>query len=95
MAAYVIADVHVDDVETYSQYSARVPATLTPYGGRFAVRGGAITRAEGGWKPSRIVMLEFPDMARLKAWYNGPEYQAILQQRLDSATTSMIFVEGA
>jgi Domain of unknown function (DUF1330) len=40
MSAYVIADIDVHDPETYREYTALVPGTLEPFGGRFLVRGG-------------------------------------------------------
>jgi uncharacterized protein (DUF1330 family) len=94
MVAYVVADVVVTNPEIYGAYRAEVPATLEPYGGKFLVRGGAVTKVEGDWAPGRMVILEFPDMDRLKGWYHGPEYQAIIQGRLDGGVTNMIFVEG-
>ncbi len=78
MAAYVIVDVEVLDPEAYREYTQAVPVTLTPYGGRFIVRGGASETLEGDWRPQRIVILEFPDVERAKAWHASPEFQAIL-----------------
>lgn len=94
MPAFLIADVKITDPALYDRYKAGVPASLEPYGGRFKVRGNPAIVAEGDWQPARLVMLEFPDMKSLKAWYGGPEYQAIIKDRLDGAITNMIFVEG-
>ena len=60
MTAYVIADIDIHDQDTYREYSALVPDTLRPYGGRFLVRGGAFETLEGDWRPRRVVVLEFP-----------------------------------
>ncbi len=74
MAGYVIADVDVHDPEGYKEYTALVPATLEPFGGRFAVRGGAYEVLEGSWRPRRLVVLEFPSVERARAWYESAEY---------------------
>lgn len=95
MAAYVIADIEVRDGAAYDAYKKDVGATLGKYGGRFVVRGGAVKSFEGGWRPSRIVVIEFPDMARLEAWYNSSEYKPLLDLRLAATTGRLIGVEGA
>lgn len=95
MAAYVIADVTVKDPETYAEYRTHVPATVAKYGGRFLVRGGSYESVEGEWRPGRVVVLEFPDMAAAKAWYNSQEYGPLLKLRQSASTGHLILVEGA
>jgi len=94
MAAYVIAEVNVTDPALYEEYKKLVPATVAKYGGRFAVRGGAVDAKEGGWKPARIVVLEFPSMEKARAWYDSPEYAPALALRLKSGNARLILVEG-
>lgn len=95
MAAYVIADIEVKNAAAYEAYKKDVGATVAKFGGRFLVRGGAVTSHEGGWEPSRVVVLEFPDMARLEAWYNSADYKPLLEMRLAATTGRLIAVEGA
>jgi uncharacterized protein (DUF1330 family) len=95
LAAYVIVDVEVLDPEPYKEYTAAVPATLAPFGGRFIVRGGGSETLEGDWNPVRIVVIEFPDFDAAKGWHASPEYQAILPIRLKHARTNFLtVVEG-
>ena len=58
------------------------------------VRGGAMEVLEGDWKPNRLVVLEFPDLARLKAWYHSPGYQQLLALRKRTSTSSFVIVDG-
>ncbi|HLI10058.1 MAG TPA: DUF1330 domain-containing protein [Alphaproteobacteria bacterium] len=95
MAAYVIADVKVKNQETYDTYRKQVLATVEKYGGRFAVRGGAVEPLEGGWKPERIVVLEFPDAKAAKAWYGSKEYSPLIRLRQSASEGRIILVEGA
>jgi uncharacterized protein (DUF1330 family) len=95
MAAYVIADVNVTDPGLYADYTKIVTATVEKYGGRFVVRGGAVDVKEGGWKPARLVVLEFPTMAQARDWYDSPEYAPALALRLKAANAKLILVEGA
>ncbi|MCY4581579.1 MAG: DUF1330 domain-containing protein [Chloroflexi bacterium] len=94
MPAYLMADVQVHDLESYAAYGAQVPATLEQFGAKFLVRGGASEVIEGEYQPSRLVVIEFPDMETLKAWYNSEAYQGIVGVRWEAATASVICVEG-
>ena len=49
---------------------------------------------KANWKPGRLVVLEFDDIASAKRWYNSPEYSEARTIRHKAATGSMIFVEG-
>ncbi|HEY8068361.1 MAG TPA: DUF1330 domain-containing protein [Burkholderiales bacterium] len=95
MPAYVIAEVNVTDPQLYDEYKKLVPATVEKYGGRFAVRGGTVESKEGGWKPARMVVLEFPSMEKARAWYHSPEYAPVLAMRLKAGSAKLILVEGA
>lgn len=94
MAAYVIADIEVNDASAYEEYKKGVAATVTKFGGRFVVRGGAVQPYEGDWSPKRVVVIEFPDMATLDAWYRSADYKPLLDMRLAATTGRLIAVEG-
>jgi len=90
---YAIVEIEVLDAEAYKKYTAGVPASLAPFGGRFLVRGGATISLEGD-PPKRVVVLEFPDMATAQRWYHSPVYQALLPLRLKASKARFFFVEG-
>lgn len=95
MPAYFVVELDaINNNEAMAAYRATVPATLAQYGGRFLVRGGATELVEGGPEPKRIVILEFADAAACKRWYNSPEYQKILPDRLNNSTSRAFIVEG-
>jgi uncharacterized protein (DUF1330 family) len=94
MPAYLIVETDIHDPEQYKQYTSAVPATIAQFGGRFVVRGGAHEVLEGDWDPTRLVMLEFEDMATLKRWFASPEYQAVKALREGAATLRVVAVEG-
>ena len=95
MPAYFVVELDVSNREAMAaEYGAAVPATIAQYGGRYLTRGGATELIEGGPEPKRIVLLEFPDAAAIKRWYNSPEYQKILPGRLQNATGRAFIVEG-
>ncbi len=94
MAAYIYANVQVTDPVLFEQYRSRVPAVIKAYGGRYLVRGGATEVLEGDRPVHRNVVLEFPDMARLKAFYHSAEYKPLIAMRERAATSSLIAIEG-
>lgn len=94
MTAYAIAQLNVHDDETFAAYREQVPATIAAYGGRYVVRGGAMETVEGTMPYSRVVVLEFPDMASAKAWHASAEYEGPKALRHAAADGMLILVEG-
>ncbi|MEY2688608.1 MAG: hypothetical protein RL375_2806 [Pseudomonadota bacterium] len=94
MAAYIYANIEVTDPVAYEQYRARVPALIAAHGGRYLVRGGASRVLEGATNLQRQVILEFPDMAALEAFYFSPEYQELVAIRQSASTGHLIAVQG-
>ncbi|HSN07741.1 MAG TPA: DUF1330 domain-containing protein [Hanamia sp.] len=94
MKAYVIVEITIHDQELYDEYKKLTPATIAAYDGKFIVRGGKTESLEGDWDPQRLVILEFPSVARAKEWWNSEEYSKAKAIRQRAATTKMLVVEG-
>ena len=94
MAAYLYGNIEITDPALYEQYRAEVPAVIAAHGGRYLVRGGASETLEGERPLNRNVLLEFPDMAALKAFYFSAEYKPLIAMRQRAATSNLIAVEG-
>ena len=94
MPAYVIVETDINDPEQYELYKAASPDAVHGGGGHFVVRGGELAVLEGDWHPSRLVMLEFPDLEAAKRWYASPEYQEVKRLRDGAANLRMVAVEG-
>jgi uncharacterized protein (DUF1330 family) len=90
---YIIARVDVTDPEEYAKYTARTPAAIAAFGGRFLVRAGRFEAKEGDAR-SRNVVIEFPDYAAALAFYDSPEYREILPHGLAGATRELLVIEG-
>jgi uncharacterized protein (DUF1330 family) len=95
MAAYVIVAETVNDEKMFDEYRKQVPATLTPFGGKFVVRGGKVTVHEGEWPHPRTVVIEFPSRAQAEGWYKSDAYQKIIQLRLKSSVGNFVIADGA
>ena len=94
MPAYVIVETDVHDPEQYERYKAASPDAVHAGGGRFVVRGGELAVLEGDWNPSRLVVLEFPDLEAARRWYDSPEYDEAKRLREGAANLRMVAVQG-
>jgi uncharacterized protein (DUF1330 family) len=94
MPAYLVVDSQVTDPAKYEGYKKLSPAAIAKYGGRFLVRGGEMVVLEGDWKPNRVVVVEFPSLARAQEFYRSPEYTKAREARKGAAIMKMVAVEG-
>ena len=96
MAAYLIAEHKITDAAKFEEYRTKVAPMIAKFGGRYLTRGGSHTILETGyWQPERVVIVEFPDMAALNAWYTSPEYQPLIALRQTAALDMLITLDGA
>jgi uncharacterized protein (DUF1330 family) len=94
MPAYVIVETDITDAERYEQYKAASPGAIAAGGGRFVARGGELAVLEGDWQPSRLVVLEFEDLATAKRWYHSDVYQQAKKLREGAARLRVVAVQG-
>lgn len=94
MPAYLINDMEVTDPEAFKDYAQLSPPTVAQYGGRFLARGGGVDLLEGERLPKRLVIIEFPSVARAKAWLDSPEYAPARRLRQRAARSNIVVVEG-
>ena len=95
MAAYLLVDCEVTDPKRYEGYKGLAQVAIAQYGGRYLARGGETVVLEGTWKPNRVVVLEFPDLERARAFYDSPEYKKARASRSGAARMNMVAVAGA
>jgi uncharacterized protein (DUF1330 family) len=74
-------------------YLDQVEATVAPYGGRWLAIDAQVQVVEGAW-PGSVVLMEFPDMASARNWYDSADYQKILPQRTTHSISDLILVDG-
>ncbi len=94
MAGYVIVHDEISDEAVFAEFRQKVGATVEACGGRYLVRGGATEVIDGDWAPDRLVVIEFDSADQAKAWLNSPEYLAIKDLRVKSASASVVIAEG-
>jgi uncharacterized protein (DUF1330 family) len=94
MPAYVISEVEVRNAAGFEAYRTIAAKTISKYGGRYLIRGGAASAVERGPPPKTIIVVEFPTMERLREWHASPEYAEALKVRQTALDRRLIFVEG-
>ena len=98
MPAYLVVEHIITNAAKFEEYRVKVGPMIARHGGRYLTKGGSHKMPEGGhWKPERVVIIEFPDMASLNAWYNSAEYQPLiaLRKQFTSELDMMFTLEGA
>jgi len=94
MTAYVLVDIKVIDPVGYEEYKRLAPVSLKLYGGKYLVRGGSHETLEAEWTLNRLVILEFENKERAKAWLESPEYAPARALRHRYAESRMLVVES-
>jgi uncharacterized protein (DUF1330 family) len=94
MTAFVIVDIEVTNPVGYEDYKRLAAPTVALYGGKYIARGGHTETLEGNWIPNRLVILQFENVERAKAWLNSTEYAEARALRHKYATSEMIVIDG-
>ncbi|WP_310723597.1 DUF1330 domain-containing protein [Streptomyces sp. N2A] len=94
MPAYAIINVDVLDEQAGLAYADVAQKSILSHGGRYLVAGPTPEPVEGTWDSSRVVVIEFPDMDRIREWYDSPEYRRARAIREGKVRVGMLFVEG-
>ena len=94
MPAYMIARINVTDWDKYNEYVKVTPGIIAKFGGRFIVRGGETVTLEGPEEKWRIVVVEFPNIAKAKEFYYSPEYTDAKKIREDAALAQFVAIDG-
>ncbi|MBT3139490.1 DUF1330 domain-containing protein [Ruegeria litorea] len=95
MPAYIVAMMSIHDADRYKQYTDKTPPLVKKHGGRFLTRGQDVSCFEGTSYDGRLVILEFPDRAHVKAWFADPEYcEAKAHRQAASKMNLLMLQEG-
>jgi uncharacterized protein (DUF1330 family) len=97
MPAYLVADtrkIPAADQTPYEEYRKRVGDSIAEDGGRFLVRTDQLDIVEGAWRPTWLVIIEFPTIEGLRSWYESDSYRELKALRLLSTEGDMVFVDG-
>lgn len=90
MKAVMLAHVTIKDQKQFAEYAEASAPSLEAAGAKFLLRGNA-TSVLAGEHPHKIMaIIEFPDSATLKEWYNSDAYQKLIPLRTRAADVTFI-----
>lgn len=92
---FLYAEFDVLDPVEFEKYRERVGAVSASFGGRYVVRRSEPIVLDGDWTSKRLVIIEFDTPEQVQAFYDSPEYQAILPYRLRSTKGHVLLLTGA
>ena len=93
MPAYIVTNATITDRALLDDYTAAAGGTLGAHPLKVLVATNEATVLEGD-AGERVVVLEFPTREAALAWYQSPEYQAIIDKRLNSTRGFLTLVDG-
>lgn len=91
---YAVILLDVQDRNSYVEYAQRATEIEDRHGGRPLVANDALEVVEGEWPAERTVILEFPSIEHVWAWYRDPDYQDLIPLRHGATSSCILFVEG-
>ncbi len=94
MVAYVIFDSVPGPPDQMKGYPEKAVASLEAFNGKITAFSNDIDAREGDWHPVRIVVIEFPTMAKAQDWYESAAYQEVLPIRLRANRDTVVIVPG-
>lgn len=90
MAAFFVATVTVKNPGKFQEYAQKAAATFAPHGGETVLRGKADGALAGAADHQAVGIVRFPSRDALMAWFNSPEYQAIVPLRDEAAEMTIV-----
>ena len=94
MTAYVIGHISVKDPQRWAEYRAKVPATLTDWGGELVLRCVRCAVRDGAHRHTATVVLRFATLEAATGWHESAAYQALIPLRQQAAELDLIVFEG-
>ncbi len=94
MGAYFVLQIDWKSDEAKREYVRRLSNMIEEHGGDFIIASSDFRVVEGEWKPGLLIVIKFPTMKQLSAWYDSPEYRSIREFRLDNSRSDAVIVEG-
>ena len=87
MSAFIVVDTKISNPEVYEEYKKLARPIAEKYGGVYRVRGGAMdVRQTELWTPTRVVIIEFPDVKKAQAFLDSEEYASVKPMRLKNGS---------
>lgn len=95
MSAYLVVDTKINNAAVYEDYKKLAKPIAEHYGGVYRVRGGAMdVRQTELWAPTRIVIIEFPDVKSAQAFVDSEEYAQVAPPAFQPCRMHAVYRRG-
>lgn len=95
MSAFLIVDTKIKNNENYEVYKKQAKPIAEKFGGVYRGRGGDMDIRESNlWTPTRIVIIEFPDVKSAQDFVDSEEYSKVKNIRLENADCTLFIMEA-
>ncbi len=94
MPAYLVVNSNITDAAKLDEYFKAVGPTLAGREFKVLVATADAETVEGTAAGERLVVMEFPDRAALRAWYDSPGYQEARKLRLAGTEGFAVIADG-
>ena len=91
MPAYIVSRTKVKNQDLMKEYAAKSIPLAISHGGKYIVRTNNVEALDGSYDGRRLVIMEFPDVKSVRAFWDSPEYQELRKIRL-AATDSDVWL---
>jgi len=81
VAAYLVGHITVKDEELWQEYMAGVKESIAPFDCKIIFRGKLDRILAGKHDHNLVVVIEYPDLNTLDAWYSSEKYQSLISLR--------------
>jgi uncharacterized protein (DUF1330 family) len=92
MAAYIISRVRVRDPELMKEYAARSIALAKTFGATYPARTNRVEALQGTYDGRRLIIIQFPDLANARAYWESAAYQELRKLRQAAADSELWLV---
>ncbi len=94
-SGYLIVDTKINDPIAYEEYKKLAKPIVERFGGEYMARGGALYIDQSDlWTPTRLVVIKFDSVEKVKSFLSCKEYQLVKSIRLDAARSTAVILEG-
>jgi len=83
----------IKDEAAFKAYRDVAGPTIGQYGGKPVFISSGVEAGDGDCSPMGIVLFEFESSEQARKWYNSPEYQAVIGQRLANTDSNTVLID--
>ena len=91
---YIVGLITITDPEAYKPYMVQTSEIVNSYGGRYLIRGGDKTVAEGEVSFDRVVVIEFDSIEKARAFYDDANYAETRKIRQNNSVGAILQMVG-